>query len=280
MSLHYYNEFNPQSAAMLRQMISDGLIPGGVVDERSILEVTPDDLKPYTQCHFFAGIGGWQYALQLAGWPPTRSVWTGSAPCQPFSAVGNQKGTEDERHLFPAWLNLIRECQPATVYGEQVAPAIAHGWLDDVYTGLESEGYAVGAAILPACAVGAPHRRDRLWFVAHNQQYTAGGGGAICGIPSGALGNATELRVEGGRPESDAERWKVEKRYPDVSGGAFWAGTCWERCADRKSRPIKPGLPLLAYGVQHRKPILHAIGNAIVPQVGAEFIKATMDWRG
>lgn len=164
--MNYYNEFEPKAAAALKQLISDGLIPNGDVDDRSITDVRPEELKGYTQCHFFAGIGGWSLALQLAGWPADRPVWTGSCPCQPFSTAGKQKGTADERHLWPVWFNLIRECKPPIVFGEQVASAVSHGWLDGVYSDLEAEGYACGSAVLPACSVNAPHKRDRLWFVA------------------------------------------------------------------------------------------------------------------
>lgn len=162
----YYNEFNPKSAAMLRQLIKDGLIADGIVDERSITEVKADELKGFTQCHFFAGIGGWSVALRKAMWSDDRPVWTGSCPCQPFSTAGKQKGKEDERHLWPVWFNLIRECKPSIVFGEQVSSAISHGWLDGVRTNMEAEGYALGAAVLPACSVNANHKRDRLWFVA------------------------------------------------------------------------------------------------------------------
>jgi DNA (cytosine-5)-methyltransferase 1 len=167
--MNYYNEFDPFAAAWLRELIKANLIPNGIVDERSIIDVKPEELREFKQCHFFAGIGGWSYALQLAGWPTDRPVWTGSCPCQPFSSAGKQKGKADERHLWPVWFNLIRECRPPVIFGEQVSSAIAHWWLDDVYQGLESEGYACGSAIIPACSVGAPHKRDRLWFVADTQ---------------------------------------------------------------------------------------------------------------
>lgn len=164
--MNYYNEFDPKAAAWLRELIKQGLIPAGDVDERSITEIKPDELTKYTQCHFFAGIGGWSYALWLAGWPSDRPVWTGSCPCQPFSSAGKQLGTADERHLWPAFFNLIRQCRPESVFGEQVATAIGKGWLDGVSADLESEGYACGAAVLGAHSVGAPHIRQRLYWVA------------------------------------------------------------------------------------------------------------------
>lgn len=161
----YYNEFDKKKAASLRCLMEDGLITKGEVDDRPIQEVTAKDLQGFTRQHFFAGVGLWDYALQLAGWPESMPVWTGSAPCQPFSSAGKQKGKSDERHLWPEWMRLIRECRPERVYGEQVASSIAFGWLDSAFDDLEAEGYSCGATVLPACSVGAPHKRDRLWFV-------------------------------------------------------------------------------------------------------------------
>jgi DNA (cytosine-5)-methyltransferase 1 len=171
--MNYYNEWDSFAADWLRELIKDGLIPDGEVDNRSIADVRPEDLKGFTQCHFFAGIGGWSRALQLAGWSSDRPVWTGSPPCQSFSTAGKGKGKDDERHLWPVFFNLIRECQPTTVFGEQVAAAIRYGWLDDLQNDFEAEGYASGAFVLPAGGIGAPHKRDRLFFVAdsHNERH-------------------------------------------------------------------------------------------------------------
>jgi DNA (cytosine-5)-methyltransferase 1 len=164
--LNYYNEFDPFAAAWLIELIKAGLIPNGVVDDRSIVDIDPQDLTDFTQCHFFAGIGGWSRALFLANWPEERPVWTGSCPCQPFSVAGKQEGIHDERHLAPVWLDLIRECRPPVIFGEQVASAIEHGWFDTLQNDLENEKYTCAMVVLPACSVKAPHLRQRLWFVA------------------------------------------------------------------------------------------------------------------
>ena len=164
--MNYYNEIDKKVAAWLRELIKRDLIAPGEVDERSIEDVVPSDLKGFTQCHFFAGIGGWSYALRLAGWPDDKPVWTGSCPCQPFSTAGKGAGFADERHLWPAWFHLIKQCGPPVIFGEQVEAAIKHGWLDLVQSDLEGIGYAFGAAGIPAAGVGAPHIRQRLWFVA------------------------------------------------------------------------------------------------------------------
>ena len=175
--MNYYNEYDKKTAAWLRELIRQGLLPDGIVDERSIVDIKPSDLTGYTQCHFFAGIGGWSLALQLAGWPSDRPVWTGSCPCQPFSTAGKGLAQADERHLWPVFFNLIKECKPDTVFGEQVASAIGKGWLDGISADLETEGYACGATVLGAHSVGAPHIRQRLYWVANS--YNTGSQGRI-----------------------------------------------------------------------------------------------------
>lgn len=162
----YYNEFDPKAAAWLRELIRSGLIADGDVDERSITDVNADDLAGYGQCHFFAGIGGWSFALRIAGVPDAAPVWTGSCPCQPFSVAGKSGGVGDERHLWPAFHRLIAECRPAAVFGEQVASKDGRLWLAGVRADLEGSRYAVGAADLCAAGVGAPHIRQRLYWVA------------------------------------------------------------------------------------------------------------------
>lgn len=160
----YYNEFDPYAAAWLRNLISEGLIAPGDVDERSIVDVQPEDLTGYTQCHFFAGIGGWSLGLRLAGWPDDRPVWTGSCPCQPFSAAGKRRGFADERHLWPVFKRLVQVGRPPVLFGEQVARAPE--WLALVRGDLVELGYAVGAIPMEAASASADHFRDRYWFVA------------------------------------------------------------------------------------------------------------------
>lgn len=163
----YYNEHDAYAAQWLRNLIRGGHIAPGDVDERSIEDVHPDDLKPYTQCHFFAGIGAWSLALRRAGWPDGRPVWTGSCPCQPFSTAGEGAGFDDPRHLWPSFAWLIQERRPPDLLGEQVAGKAVGPWIDLVHTDLEALGYAFGAVPFPAAGVGAPHIRDRLYWVAN-----------------------------------------------------------------------------------------------------------------
>src|SRR5689334_19635677 len=168
--MNYYNEFDPKAAAWLRELIKEGLIPNGHVDERSIADVSPDELSGFNQCHFFAGIGGWAEALRLAGWPSDKPVWTGSCPCQPYSvgsvAHGGAKGHSDSRDLWPQFFNLVKECNPSVVFGEQVASAIAWGWWDRAASDLESCDYSAASAVLRADSFGACHQRKRLYWVA------------------------------------------------------------------------------------------------------------------
>jgi DNA (cytosine-5)-methyltransferase 1 len=165
MSAAYYNENDAEKAEWLRELIRRKVVADGIVDTRSIANVEAKDIQEYAQCHFFAGIGVWSYALRLAGWPDDRPVWTGSCPCPSFSAAGKGAGFDDPRHLWPDWYRLVRVGKPATIFGEQADDAIGYGWLNLVQTDLERENYAVGKAVLGACSVGAPHIRQRLFFV-------------------------------------------------------------------------------------------------------------------
>ncbi|BBS23375.1 hypothetical protein WP5W18E06_39120 [Klebsiella quasipneumoniae] len=204
----YYNEIDPFAAQWLRNLIAAGHIAPGEVDERSIEDVTPDDLRGFTQCHFFAGIGVWSHSLRLAGWPDDKPVWTGSCPCQPFSAAGKGDGFADERHLWPHFFHLISERRPQHVFGEQVAAGNANAWFDLVQADLEGLGYAFGLVPFTSAGIGAPHIRERAYWVAHassgrydrrteaaGQEARTGTGIAI-GVDIGGLGNSYVARLE------------------------------------------------------------------------------------
>lgn len=213
MSKAYYNEIDPGAAAWLRELIKADLIAPGDVDERSIEDVLPRELVGYTQCHFFAGIGVWSYALRRAGWPDSRPVWTGSCPCQPFSAAGKGAGFDDERHLWPALFWLIQQSEPLTFFGEQVASDDGETWLDLVHDDLEAIGFRVGAVDLPACSVGTTHRRQRFFFVAdaanarrddQGQHRSGRPSQGPRSIECGAIGDLADA-LRSGRPEGWTE---------------------------------------------------------------------------
>jgi len=270
-----YNEFDAYPAAWLRNLARAGHIAPGVVDDRSIEALTPDDVRGRKQFHAFAGIGAWSYALRLAGWPDDREVWTGSCPCQPFSVAGKGRGTADERHLWPEWFRLIRECHPPVVFGEQVAGAAGRAWLDAVRADLEGIGYAVGAADLCAAGVGAPHLRQRLYWCAYRLADPVVRGRAS--VLNARSGDAEDSGGEGnGQSSSGDLRGPVRGREP-LGVADPWANPDWLPCRDGKARPVEPGTFPLAHGVPARVGRLRAYGNAIVPQVAAVFIRACMD---
>lgn len=417
--MNYYNDNDPKVCQWIRNLIAKGVIPDGYVDQRPIQEINPEDLREYKQVHMFCGIAGWARALELANWPAHWPVWTGSCPCQGFSVAGKRGGIEDPRHLWPVWFELIRKCRPPVIFGEQVAAAIKHGWLDLVCDDLESQGYSCGALVLPACSVGAPHLRQRLWFMAYREQQQLAGGmsgshkdrtkergrasdqfagcceagsmayrcgkgvqefvrrqeqsegfdpangalcvdsnpGTLCGCKQGGIckkgsetqitstgkhgivGNACSIGKCGKRGEVHAKKENDKTIGVEISGATgrmddcdsgqyrqqvtagvgaqedktarigendgarrltcrtsagckqhagdeplsscwatagFWRDTQWVYCTDGKTRPIESGVLPLAHGVSGRMVKIRGYGNAIVPQVAAEVIKAGM----
>ena len=166
--MNLYNEIDNYAADWLESLIEVGMLPPGTVDRRDIRDIKPGDLHGYTQCHFFAGIGGWAQALALAGVSERRPLWTGSCPCQPFSTAGRGKGTSDERHVWPWFHWLMEQCRPPIVFGEQVASPAGREWLAGVQTDVEALDYTTAAADLCAAGVGAPHIRQRLFWVAES----------------------------------------------------------------------------------------------------------------
>jgi DNA (cytosine-5)-methyltransferase 1 len=343
----YYNEHDAFAAAWLRNLMQAGLIPEGDVDERSILDVRADDLRAYRQCHFFAGIGGWSHALRLAGWSDDREIWTGSCPCQPFSVAGKGKGKSDERHLWPVFFELIRNVRPSVVMGEQVAGKAGYDWFDGVATDLEREGYSARAADIPACSVGAPHIRQRIYWVAANmadansqsirgrlsakaagapgddegeaQQrewfrsdvstsrsgddvadtITYGWDESLQSLPRGQAEWSRSDCINGSMGDANVSRPQEHRGFDELhqrtgwqgtirpafnsdlgdrkSNCSFWEGAEWIAGPDGKSRRVEPSIPLLANGIPNRVGRLRGYGNAIVPPLAAEVIKAFME---
>jgi DNA (cytosine-5)-methyltransferase 1 len=248
MAYAYYNEIDPEAAQWLRNLIAAGHIAPGEVDERSIEDVHPNDLKPFTQCHFFAGIGGWPLAFRRAGWPDDRPAWSGSCPCQPYSQAGKGGGFDDERHLWPAFQWLIQHRDPVIVVGEQVASSDALPWLDLVQDDLEGMGYAFGAIAGPASGYGAPHIRDRLYWLADaNHARLEGWRGAaeranqLAAGPrsmAGALADAV-----GNQPDWPGEARGGRSEHPNLRPAGALADADSGQCQRRTviSRPVSDG---------------------------------------
>ena len=234
----YYNEIDPYAAQWLRNLIAAGHIADGEVDERSIEDVKPEELKGFKQCHFFAGIGVWSYALRQAGWSDDKPVWSGSCPCQPFSAAGKRAGFADERHLWPAFFHLIQQCKPAVVFGEQIASKDAEAWVDLVQVDLEAVGYSFGAIPFPAASVGAPHIRDRLYWV----------GDSISKGLEGLTGDGSQAgRAGTTRPTAKAGLHDSQPSS-DRKVNGFWRNADWLRCRDGLWRAVEPGYEQMADG--------------------------------
>ena len=266
--------------------MAKGLIPKGDVDDRSICDVTPGDVSKYDQCHIFAGIGGFPLALQYAGAPGPQGVWTGSCPCPSFSSAGKGRGFADPRgRLWEEFYRLIKVCKPDRVFGEQVASAVGYGWLDVVSADLESSGYAVRSEVLPACCVGAPHKRERLWWGGvladargERPGERQGDADALGRGEAGCVGNPFHDGPPPRRGEhsGEAEEW----RLLESQGPSPWDDVEWVPCRDGKYRPVEPGLMPVADGVSERVGRIRGFGNAIVPQVGARFIRAFLGSAG
>ena len=216
--MNFYNDNEPYVAQWLRNLELLGYIPPGDISEEPIQKLESWQLINYDQAHFFAGIGGWPLALKMAGWPSGIKTWTGSCPCQPFSVAGQRKGMNDERHLWPSWFERIRECRPEFVFGEQVEGAIGQGWLDGVFGDLEAEGYTCGAVVLGAHSVGAPHIRQRLYWVAYTQRDSGRAGRTANKSREGAGKEATRPSIESGRCSNVSRLEHTAGEQEGVSG--------------------------------------------------------------
>jgi DNA (cytosine-5)-methyltransferase 1 len=304
----FYNEIEPYPLAWLANLQAADLIMKGPIDGRSIRDLRPEDLEGHTRAHFFAGVAGWDLALQLAGWPAEREVWTGSCPCQPFSGASHKRrGFDDERHLWPDFFRLIEARRPAVVLGEQVATADGLAWLDLVFDDLEGAGYTCRAYDLCSAGVGAPTIRQRLWWRADRMGDTGQPGleghtGDGHGAPGRALeaGPAAAAGGAGGLVHTDGKGWPPgwsaaraagDRRISAPAGSAdgavpthgFWALADWLLCRDPGAprwRPVEPGTfplaPRLSAKLEQLRTLqIHSWGNAINPQVAAAFIRLT-----
>lgn len=218
------------------------------------------------------------------------SLLTGGFPCQPFSAAGRRQGTADNRYLWPEMFRVIREFQPQWVIAENVGGLVT--WneglvLEQVCTDLESENYEVQPLIIPAASVNAPHRRDRVWIIAHRSEQGWSGNGIEGAGRSGFSGGVRQdkdqnsdaqnpdLKRSRGRMESDRQILGSERPEAEDARSSWsknWIEVAAELCSVDDGLPIELGeLKLSKAG--HRKEQLKAYGNAIVPQVAVEIMK-------
>ena len=288
-----------------------------------------------THASLFSGIGGFDLAAEWVGWqnlfhcewnpfgqqvlkyhfPNSKSynditktdftihrgqvdILTGGFPCQPYSSAGKRLGKEDERHLWPEMLRTIREVQPSWVVGENVRGLT--NWnggmvFDEVQADLETEGYEVTPFLLPACAVNAPHRRDRIWFVAHapntncngfnecnsNNEINPSEGGEYAQCYFEQMGEYDATDTDNSINKTQRQRSVLDKqkeqgkatRFSDYNTQSSWL-----------QFPTQPpicggddGLPKELDGItfsKWRKESIKAYGNAIVPQVAFQIFKA------
>lgn len=223
-------------------------------------------------------------------------VITGGFPCQPFSTAGKRRGEKDDRHLWPAMLDLIKKYRPSWVIGENVDGLISMG-LDSVLSDLGGAGYGARTFVIPACAVNAPHRRNRLWIIANSE--SAGKRGEIrnfCEEDGGSWGtlfqqfdgaiespvpdtkseqnirqkqrqvfgytndapssNANNIRCEGGKCE-EVQGQSMEQRKLEGSI-TFW---------DNGWSVSSPRICGVDDGIHQRTHRLKSLGNAVVPQI-------------
>lgn len=314
--MNYYNDNDPKKTAWLRQLIADGVIPKGHVDERPIQEIEPKDLEGYAQHHFFAGIGGWSFAFALAGIGEDEEAASCSCPCQPFSQTGKQLGEADPRHLFPQFHRLAKGHRFSRIFGEQVASAAGRVWVERVRVALEDLGYLFEWTDLCAAGVSAPQARQRIYWVAYancerrdrinpclrekdsgrraKKIFEIAGSGEALSMAHRALAAAERGIAQtnlGGLPSSDEAYFvglgdtdSARSQGRNVNGHGRDQWTPWETSVallgrDGKSRRIEPGIFPLAHGVPDRVGLIGGAGNAIVPLLAAEFVQACEEAR-
>jgi len=227
-------------------------------------------------------------AQGYAGLDPVDLI-CGGVPCQPASLSGKRKGPADDRWLWPEAVRLMAALRPTWGLFENPVGFVSLG-LDGVLSGLEGLGYAVWPIIVPACAVNAPHRRDRVFILAHtdciNDDRGRHGSSDVCGDGpsssaisiSGTVGDPNRQRLSfpkhPGKPKKKERKWLARATARQSSGA--WSDAEWLLGADGKRRRVKPGVDLLAHGVPGRVAQISGFGDAVVPYVAYELGRAIM----
>lgn len=250
----FYNDNKKECCLWLEELIRQNCLPSGKVQCCDVSSANPKDA---IQCHWFAGIGGWARALDTINWPSNMPVWTASLPCQPFSTAGKQKGFNDQRHLWPAFFEHVKDRTPPILFGEQTQSELGRDWLSHILFELDSLGYRGVAADLCGACVGSPQKRQRLYWMAYAPSW------------------------------GKRENWETVQRALGRCDNlnSFWAGTDDIREATPRNnagnggrvRPIKPGIQPMAHGIPSAMVLNGGAGNAIIPQVAALFIRSSID---
>ncbi len=267
-----------------------------------------------THASLFSGIGGFDLAAEWAGWtnlfnceidpfcqrvlkyhfPNAEqytdirttdfTLWrdridvlTGGFPCQPFSVAGKRQGTDDPRHLWPEMLRAIREIRPHWIVGENVRGILSWSTglvFEQVCADLEAAGYEVQPLVLPACGVGAPHRRDRVWFVAHR---TDAGSETVRGRSDGVLSDSPASDTDCFRPSVAGDTRNGRQGFEDFRIIPHWNGFPTQSPICSGDNGIPAGLDGITVP-RWRAESIKAYGNAIVPQVAHRIFQSINEY--